>query len=82
MNNLTLSVIIPAYERAAVLERTLDALRATDHPDTWEVIIVDDGSKLPLSSQLPPDTVLPLRWLRKPRGFSRRILNDTYCLFH
>lgn len=39
----TLSVIVPAYNRAALLPATLDAILAQTVPPT-EVIVVDDGS--------------------------------------
>ncbi len=39
------SVIVPAYQAAAVLEQCLEALFASDLPrDRWELIVVDDGS--------------------------------------
>jgi glycosyltransferase involved in cell wall biosynthesis len=37
------SVIIPTYNRAGLLQRTLDAVLAQSFPD-YEVIVVDDGS--------------------------------------
>jgi GT2 family glycosyltransferase len=41
----TVSVIVPTYERGAVLGTTLAALCALDYPsDLFEVIVVDDGS--------------------------------------
>ena len=39
------SVIVPTYNRQAVLQECLDALaRQTMRPETFEVIVVDDGS--------------------------------------
>lgn len=40
------SVIIPTYNRAAILERTLEALLKGQHGPVpiWEVLVVDDGS--------------------------------------
>jgi GT2 family glycosyltransferase len=44
----TFSVIVPTFERAASLERCLDALGAqTLERDRFEVIVVDDGSAEP-----------------------------------
>ena len=44
----TFSVIVPTYQRAASLERCLDALGAqTLERDRFEVIVVDDGSTEP-----------------------------------
>jgi glycosyltransferase involved in cell wall biosynthesis len=40
-----LSVIVPAHNAAAVLPRSLGALRNSDLPrDRWELVVVDDGS--------------------------------------
>ena len=41
--NPAVSVVIPAYNAASTLSRTLDSLLAQDS-DTWEAIVVDDGS--------------------------------------
>ena len=44
----TFSVVVPTYQRAASLERCLDALGAqTLERDRFEVIVVDDGSAEP-----------------------------------
>lgn len=39
-----LSVIIPAHNSGATLGAQLEALRAQQHDDPWEVIVVDNGS--------------------------------------
>ena len=40
-----ISVVVPTFNRAAVLSRTLDALKRQTHAaDLFEVIVVDDGS--------------------------------------
>lgn len=45
MPNLILSVVIPAYNQAATLRRTLETLgQQTLAPHLYEVIVVDDGS--------------------------------------
>ena len=45
MNALTASVVIPTFNRVALLERSLLALTAqTASPNSFEVIVVDDGS--------------------------------------
>ncbi len=40
-----LSIVIPTYNRIAMLERVLDALGRQDEPPDFEVIVVDDGSR-------------------------------------
>ena len=45
MSTPTVSVIVPTFQRAAALRRTLDALCALDYPaELLEIIVVDDGS--------------------------------------
>lgn len=43
---MILSVVIPTRDKCALLERTLEALRAQDPGDgrPWEIVVVDDGS--------------------------------------
>ena len=38
-----LSIIIPTYNRAHLIEATLDSIKSQDFDD-WECIVVDDGS--------------------------------------
>lgn len=42
--NVDLSVVIPAYNQAALLKRLLDSLAAMTDAPAWEVIVVDDAS--------------------------------------
>ena len=43
---LALSVVVPVRDGAEFLPRCLTALRASDlPPDSWELIVVDDGSR-------------------------------------
>lgn len=43
---IEISVVIPTFNRAELLGRCLDALaRQTASPETYEVVVVDDGSK-------------------------------------
>lgn len=45
MSILSISVIIPTYNRASPLRRLLEALAQQTYPsEKWEVIVVDDGS--------------------------------------
>jgi GT2 family glycosyltransferase len=46
--NPLLTIVVPTYERPALLERCLRALTAQDLPlDRFEVVVVDDGSAEP-----------------------------------
>ena len=47
-----LSIIIPAYNEEALIGSTLDGLQAylSARPETYEVIVVDDGSQDKTSS--------------------------------
>lgn len=45
---ISVSLIIACFERAEELRRLLASLKRIDFPETWEIIIVDDGSKNPL----------------------------------
>lgn len=50
MASLDVSVVIPSHNRAAGVARLLEALhRQTIGSDRFEVIVVDDGSRLPLA---------------------------------
>ncbi|WP_195318411.1 glycosyltransferase family 2 protein [Weissella cibaria] len=46
MEQISISVVIPAYNSAATIDRSVNSvLRQTFIPDAFEIIIVDDGSK-------------------------------------
>ncbi|BBD57361.1 family 2 glycosyl transferase [Nostoc sp. HK-01] len=60
-----LSIIIPAYNRAEMLKYTLQSIKNAIHNLNVEVIIVDDGSKKPLSEQLQGFLNLPIRFIRQ-----------------
>ncbi len=84
-----LSVIIPAYNRGAVLAQTLDNLEAASPPVTWEVLVVDDGSTENLAALTEEAASrLPLRWSRQENSGSIRArlhglaeANGEYVLF-
>jgi len=61
-----ISVVIPTYQRAALLERSLESLTAQTLPrDSFEVVVVDDGSSDWTSSVCDRFAdELPLRYLR------------------
>ena len=91
----TVGVVIAAYNEAAVLVATVEALRAQDRPPDL-IVIADDGSDdgtgevlgthyglavPPLGTLSPPSPVAPaLRWLRLPRGGKARALNTAIQL--
>ncbi|HYP17251.1 MAG TPA: glycosyltransferase family A protein, partial [Opitutus sp.] len=69
--NCKLSVIIPVYNRAALLAHPLASLRtaALAAPDTrWELIVVDDGSDENIQQALAAFPDLPVLFHRLPRN--------------
>lgn len=40
----SVAVVVPAYNEEKVILRTIASLLASDHPTTFEIIVVDDGS--------------------------------------
>ncbi|HSW49772.1 MAG TPA: glycosyltransferase, partial [Bryobacteraceae bacterium] len=43
------SIVIPTYERSPSLRRLLEAVADLDYPrDRFEVVVVDDGTEVPL----------------------------------
>ena len=66
---IPVTVVIPYYESPKALELTLAALERQTYPrDLFEVVIVDDGSTLPLKA--PADGPLPIRvFHQERRGF-------------
>ncbi|MCC6612297.1 MAG: glycosyltransferase family 2 protein [Anaerolineae bacterium] len=44
MNSILVSVIIPSHNAAHWICETLDSILAQPHPETYEVIVIDDGS--------------------------------------
>ena len=71
-NALRVSVVIPTYNRAAKLRQALRSLAAQSAPpDTYEVVVVDDGSTDTTSTvveQLRPElpAPLPVRYIAAP----------------
>lgn len=61
------SVVIPTWNRPRQLERCLASLAVLDYPrDRFEIIVVDDGSPLPIAEQLQVgESCLRVRWLRQ-----------------
>lgn len=60
---LPLSIVLPVYNRIALLRHPLDSLRAAAaaSPDLrWELIVIDDGSTEDVAAALAPYADLPL----------------------
>jgi glycosyltransferase involved in cell wall biosynthesis len=49
------SIVVPTYERPAALRGCLESLAALDYPrERFEVIVVDDGGRVPLGAVVEP----------------------------
>lgn len=63
------SIVIPTFQRRALLEETLDSISAQTFPD-WECIVVDDGStdgsREMVAGKIASDNRFV--WLEKPEG--------------
>lgn len=75
-HSLSVSIIIPAYNEAASIQKTIKSVLELDYPkDKLEVIVVDDGSKdatYALAEKLASSQV---RIFRKPNGGKASALN-------
>jgi len=63
------TVALCTFNRAPLLARTLEAMRALEIPDglAWELVVVDNGSTDRTPKLLESATGLPLRALHEPR---------------
>ncbi|MGF1520829.1 MAG: glycosyltransferase family 2 protein [Leptolyngbyaceae cyanobacterium] len=61
------SIVIPTYNRPERLKQCLQSLARLDYPrDRFEVVVVDDGSRMSLAPVTQPfETQLPLRLIRQ-----------------
>jgi glycosyltransferase involved in cell wall biosynthesis len=66
-SHLDFSIVVPTFNRPDSLVRCLDAITRLEYPTTgFEVIIVDDGSKMPLDGAVSPFIgALQIRLLRR-----------------
>ena len=89
MTMFEISVVIPTYNRAALLEQCLFALSRQSHPSLFEVIVVDDGStdETPrlLESVSPPFELRIETQTNRGQAAARNVgaaaANSPYCLF-
>ena len=44
MNNVKISIVVPAYNEAESLPELLSQIKAALDPEVWEAIVIDDGS--------------------------------------
>jgi glycosyltransferase involved in cell wall biosynthesis len=58
INKSIVSIVLPTYNRAALIMETIESVRAQTYPN-WELIVVDDGSN--------DDTVPNITALNEPR---------------
>jgi GT2 family glycosyltransferase len=74
---MKISVVIPTHNRQEQIIKTVETLRRQDFPaDEYEIIVVDDGSKPPVS--LPPDLLAaPKVSLIRLEGVERSITRNT-----
>jgi cellulose synthase/poly-beta-1,6-N-acetylglucosamine synthase-like glycosyltransferase len=61
------SVLVPAYNEAVGIERTVRSLVASDHPDL-EVVVIDDGSTDGTSDIVEALSLPGVRVIRQPNG--------------
>jgi len=72
------SVVIPTFNRAAELRRTLASLAKINSPGTWEVIVVDNNSSdttRKVVTDATPDFPVELRYLFESRAGRSAALN-------
>ena len=84
MSAVELSVVVPTYNRASLLERCLTALAAQEEPGAdYEVVVVDDGSSDETPAVLERyASLLPLRFERQPNSGQPAALNRGIELAH
>lgn len=73
----SVAVVVPAYNEAKVIVQTIASLRACDHPERFEIIVVDDGSS-DATYRLARDTFADdprVKVFTKPNGGKPAALN-------
>jgi glycosyltransferase involved in cell wall biosynthesis len=88
--NLQFSIVIPTYNRPDRLKQCLQRIVQVDYPrDRFQVIVVDDGSKVPLDAVVAPfQDQVSLTLLRQPNAGPAKARNTgaahasgTYLVF-
>lgn len=72
-----ISVIIPAYNEAAVIGAAIESVLALDYP-TFEIIVIDDGSRddtLAVATRYEGHATVPVRVFSTPNGGKATALN-------
>lgn len=60
-----ISIIIPCFNRIHLLKETLKSVENAINEVTAEIILVDDGSEIPIEKQLPEFQHLPIKFIRQ-----------------
>lgn len=76
LTSFGVSVLIPVYfsdtsvEKIRWLRRALESVREQDFPEGFEVVVIDDGSRTPLSDHIPElgAAAKGVRWVRAARN--------------
>ena len=68
------AVVVPAFNEAVGIERTVRALEASDYPD-FEIVVVDDGSSDDTAGIVERLGLERVRLVRKPNGGKASALN-------
>lgn len=63
----TISIVLPAYNRADTIDRALDSVQAQTRDD-WELVVVDDGSKDDTADRVAARGDARIRLIRQPNG--------------
>jgi GT2 family glycosyltransferase len=70
VNPYRFSIIIPTHDRPEQLTECLTAIRRLDFPkDALEIIVVDDGSRVPVKERIgEKEGLQDIRWIRIPNS--------------
>ncbi|MDB4912952.1 MAG: glycosyl transferase, family 2 [Gemmatimonadetes bacterium] len=60
------SIVIPTYNRSALLRQAIESVMAQTHT-AWEVLVIDDGSTEPIQQVVESFQDMRMRYLRQPQ---------------